>query len=318
MYYFIVNYTGGSGKARKTWHRVHFLLKEKGIEYKAYTTKYAGHAGKLAKAISELPEEDIRLVVVGGDGTINEVLNGITDFSRIRFGLIPTGSGNDFARGLGIPKDTDKALDIILSSVEGKSIDIGEVTKGNGEKRYFGISSGIGLDAIVCKKNLDSKVKKVLNKIGIGGLSYIVLTITTLFSMETYDVKVKLKTSEVDADGVKTEDVEEKHLDKLIFLAAMNFFAEGGGVPMNPNASAEDGLLSICAAAGVPKWQTFFKLPMLTQGKHEGKKGFILKDVEELTFDADRPMVLHADGEYIGDETHIEMKVLRKVLNVMV
>ncbi|MBO4863990.1 MAG: diacylglycerol kinase family lipid kinase [Eubacterium sp.] len=318
MYYFIVNYTGGSGKARKTWNRVHFLLKEKGIEYKAYATKRAGHAGELAKNISEIDDDDIRLIVVGGDGTINEVLNGITDFSKVRLGLIPTGSGNDFSRGLGITKNTDQALDIILSSVEGKTIDIGEVTTGDGKKRYFGISSGIGLDAIVCKKNDSSKVKKILNKLGIGSLSYIVLTITTLFSMETYDVKVKLKYSEMEEDGDKAVLVEEKHFDKLIFLVAMNFFAEGGGVPMNPNATADDGLLSICAVAGIPKWKTFFKLPLLTKGKHEGKKGFVLKDVEGLVFDADRPMVLHADGEYIGDETHIEMNVIRNAINVMI
>ncbi len=318
MYYFIVNYTGGSGKARKTWNRVHFLLKEKEIEYKAYVTKRPGHAKELAKKISELPDEDIRLIVVGGDGTINEVLNGITDFSRIRFGLIPTGSGNDFARGLGIPKDTDRALDIILSSVEGKVIDIGEVIKGNGEKRYFGISSGIGLDAIVCKKNLDSKVKKFLNKLGMGSLSYIVLTVTTLFSMETYDVNVRIKSSEKNSEGVSSELIENVHFDKLIFLAAMNFYAEGGGVPMNPNALGDDGLLSICAASGVPKWKAFLMLPILKGGKHEGKKGFTLKDAESLVFDADRPMVLHADGEYIGDEKHIEMKINKNVLNVMV
>ena len=318
MFYFIVNYTGGSGKARKTWNRVHFLLKEKEIEYKAYVTKRPGHAGELAKRISELPEDDIRLIVVGGDGTINEVLNGISDFSRIRFGVIPTGSGNDFARGMGIPKDPDKALDIILASVVGRNIDIGEVTTGNGARSYFGISSGIGLDAIVCKKNLDSKIKKFLNKLGIGGLSYIVLTITTLFSMETYDVKVKLKTSDISGDGIKSDTIEEETYKKLIFLAAMNFFAEGGGVPMSPNASPEDGKLSICAVSGIPKWKTFFMLPLLTKGKHEGKKGFLLKDVDGLVFDADRPMVLHADGEYIGDETHIEMRVLRGILSVMV
>ena len=318
MYYFIVNYTGGSGKARKTWNRVHFLLHEKNIEYKAYVTRRPGHAKDLAKKISELPGDDIRLIVVGGDGTINEVLNGITDFSRIRFGIIPTGSGNDFARGLGIPKDTDKALDIMLSSVSGRNIDIGEVITENGNSRYFGISSGIGLDAIVCKKNLDSKVKKLLNKFGIGSLSYIILTISTLFSMETYDVKVRLKTSDTGADGVKKDLIEEERFSKLIFLAAMNFFAEGGGVPMSPNASSEDGKLSICAVNGIPKWQTFLKLPLLTMGKLEGKKGFLLKDVDSLVFDADRPMVLHADGEYIGDVKHIEMKVNRGVLNVMV
>jgi YegS/Rv2252/BmrU family lipid kinase len=253
MYYFIVNYTGGSGKAKKTWDRVHFLLKQKGINYKAYVTKYTGHATELAKRISELEEEDIRLVVVGGDGTINEVLNGITDFSRIRFGLIPTGSGNDFARGMGIPKDTDAALDMMLSATRGVDIDLGEVTTENGYKRIFGISSGIGLDAIVCKKMLSSKTKNILNRFRIGHVAYILLTISTLFSMETYKVKVWMKLS-----NGKDSDQSLSFKD-LIFLAAMNFPAEGGGVPMNPMAKYDDGLLSICAVSGIPKWRTFLE-----------------------------------------------------------
>ena len=312
MYYFIVNYTGGSGKAKKTWDRVHFLLKQKGINYKAYVTKYTGHATELAKRISELEEEDIRLVVVGGDGTINEVLNGITDFSRIRFGLIPTGSGNDFARGMGIPKDTDAALDMMLSATRGVDIDLGEVTTENGYKRIFGISSGIGLDAIVCKKMLSSKTKNILNKFRIGHVAYILLTISTLFSMETYKVKVWMKLS----NGKDSE--QSLSFKDLIFLAAMNFPAEGGGVPMNPMAKYDDGLLSICAVSGIPKWRTFLMLPVLMKSKHVGKKGFMLQDVEYLVFDADRPMVLHGDGEYLGDEKHIEMKVLRGILNVLI
>ena len=95
MYYFIVNYTGGSGKAKKTWDRVHFLLKQKNIEYKAYVTKYGGHASELAKRISELDEDDIRLVVVGGDGTINEVLNGITDFDQYQRAIMNVESWTD-------------------------------------------------------------------------------------------------------------------------------------------------------------------------------------------------------------------------------
>ena len=312
MYYFIVNYTGGSGKAKKTWDRVHFLLKQKGINYKAYVTKYTGHATELAKRISELEEEDIRLVVVGGDGTINEVLNGITDFSRIRFGLIPTGSGNDFARGMGIPKDTDAALDMMLSATRGVDIDLGEVTTENGYKRIFGISSGIGLDAIVCKKMLSSKTKNILNRFRIGHVAYILLTISTLFSMETYKVKVWMKLS----NGKESE--QSLSFKDLIFLAAMNFPAEGGGVPMNPMAKYDDGLLSICAVSGIPKWRTFLMLPVLMKSKHVGKKGFMLQDVEYLVFDADRPMVLHGDGEYLGDEKHIEMKVLRGILNVLI
>lgn len=311
MYYFIVNYTGGSGKAQKTWNKVHYLLKTKNIEYKAYVTKKQGHAREIARKLSELDEQDIRIVVVGGDGTINEVINGITDFSRIRFGIIPTGSGNDFARGMNIPIDTSKALDKLLSSVRGEDIDLGEVTKENGEKRIFAISSGIGMDAIVCKKMIDSKVKKTLNKFGIGGFAYIVHTIATLFTMENYKVKVQMKDSQ-------TTGLNEISFKDLIFLAAMNFSAEGGGVPMNPGAKCDDGLLSICAVSGIPKWKAFFMLPVLVKGRHKGKKGFLLEDVEELIFEAEKPMVLHADGEFIGEEKYIKMRVLRNVLNVMV
>ena len=311
MYYFIVNYTGGGGKARKTWNRVHDLLKDKKIEYKAYVTKYPGHAGELAAKISEMDDEDIRLVVVGGDGSINEVLNGITDFERIRFGVIPTGSGNDFARGLGITKDPDQALDNILASVEGRTIDLGVVTTESGIRRIFGISCGIGLDAIVCKKALTSKFKKVMNKLGMGSLTYILLTVATLFSMETYDVRVRMS-----ADEGSLGDIN--YFDKLIFFAAMNTFAEGGGVPMNPKARPDDGRLSTCAVSGIPKWRTFLALPVLVKAKHEGKKGFYLNEVSSVTFDADRPMVLHADGEYIDDTTHIDVDILKGVLNILI
>lgn len=311
MYYFIVNYYGGSGNAKRTWDKVNFLLKKKNIEYKAYVTKKAGHARHLAERISTLEDDDIRMIVVGGDGTINEAVNGIKDFERVSFGIIPTGSGNDFARGINMPKDPEKALDVILSADKGRRIDVGEVITDSDVRRRFLISSGIGLDAIVCKKIQNSKIKNVLNKLKLGNLSYIILTITTLFKMKTYKVKVKMM------DDL-TKDDEELKLDDLIFLAAMNCPAEGGGVPMNPGAKLDDGKLSICAVSGIPKWKTFFLLPTLCRGKHGKKKGFMLKDLEGMVFESELPMVLHADGEYVGDVTRIEMFVIHDVLRVLV
>ena len=311
MYYFIVNYYGGSGKAQRTWNRVHFLLKKKNVEYKAYVTKRPGHAKHLAERISTLDDDDIRMVVVGGDGTINEAINGVKDFSRISFGVIPTGSGNDFARGMGIPKDTEKALDLILNAEKGRMIDVGEVMTDITDKHRFLISSGIGLDAIVCKKMDTSKVKKVMNKLKMGSLSYIILTVTSLFKMKTYKVKLKIMDDH-------TKDDEEVYLNDLIFFAAMNFSAEGGGVPMNPGAEPDDGKLSICAVSGIPKWKTFFLLPSLRLGKHGKKKGFLLRDAEGLVFDSETEMVLHTDGEYVGDVKHVEMFVMHYALRGLV
>lgn len=89
------------------------------------------HATELARKISSLPEDRIYLITVGGDGTLNEVINGISDFSRIVLGILPIGSGNDFARGMGISRDTlanlEQILDLIESDSEGTAIDLGEV-----------------------------------------------------------------------------------------------------------------------------------------------------------------------------------------------
>ena len=99
MYHFIVNLTGGSGKAKKTWDRVSAILEKNNVEYTLHQSEYEGHSAVIAKELTSGSEE-VNIVIVGGDGTINEVLNGIVDFSKVKFGVIPTGSGNDFARGL--------------------------------------------------------------------------------------------------------------------------------------------------------------------------------------------------------------------------
>mgnify|MGYP000172854427 CR=1 FL=1 len=99
----IVNNGAGTGQAHRVWNETQYLLRGYKIKYAAYMTKYRGHATKLAERISSMKgEEPVYLLVVGGDGTINEVLNGITDFEKVRLGVIPTGSGNDFGRNLNL------------------------------------------------------------------------------------------------------------------------------------------------------------------------------------------------------------------------
>ena len=143
-------------------------------------------------------DDPIYLIVVGGDGTLNEVLNGITDFDRVRLGVIPTGSGNDFGRNLKLPKSSKESLKQICARYTRKTageelyrIDLGQVSWDGCEKpRIFGISSGLGLDALVCKKALHSRLKQVLNRFHLGKLTYLALTVQSLFTMETANAKV--------------------------------------------------------------------------------------------------------------------------------
>lgn len=317
MLYFIVNTTSKSGKGKEVWKEIRGQLSNYSLPYKAFRTKYEGHATWLAKKICQLDDEDINIIVVGGDGTVNEVVNGITDFSKVKFGVIPAGSGNDFARGLGVGKDVSKIINDIFNKISSNgvkveknytAIDIGQVTWNKGEKsRKFVISSGIGLDAIVCKKALTSKIKKFLNKIHLGKLTYIILTVQTLFSMDTFNGKAKI-------DGT------EKNYEKIIFSAIMNFRAEGGGVPMAPEASATDGKFSVCCVAGIPQWQTFFCLPVLVLAQQKRIKRFELFDCEEYSFELDKEVVLHTDGEYVGDVRDVQFACkpsLLKILNTI-
>ena len=305
MLYFIVNTTSRSGKGMAVWKRVKSVLKNEEVSFKGYETKYEKHATELAHKITAKDEEKIELVVVGGDGTINEVLNGIVDFSRVRFGVIPTGSGNDFARGLGIKQKPEEIIKFIINNDNCKSIDIGKVIWNETESRLFAISAGIGLDAIVCKKTNTSKLKKVLNKLKLGKLTYVVLTVQTLFSMDTFNVDIDDK------------DNGHSNYNKMIFMACMNFRAEGGGVPMAPGASAMDGKLSMASASGIPKWKTFFCLPLLVAAKHDRIKGFEIFDSSECEICTDKPVVLHTDGEYIDNVTSIRFECLKGKLYML-
>lgn len=306
MYYFIVNEHSRSGKGAEIWREVEAVLKEREISYQAYKTEYEGHAFQLSHDICELQEEDIRLIVLGGDGSANEVLNGMTHFEKVKFGVIPTGSGNDLARGLGIKGSPTEQLEAILSCEKEFVMDLGEVSWNGGKKpRLFAISAGTGLDALVCKKALKSALKDFLNKIHLGKLTYILLTIESLFTMET-------------TDGAAVSDGKgQKNMKKMIFCAAMNFRAEGGGVPMAPAADARDGKLSVCCAYGIPKWRTFFCLPFLVTAKHLFIRGFEVTDCAEYDLRLKYPMVLHADGEYCGEVTEIHFKCLPGMLHVL-
>ena len=310
MLYFIVNEKSRSGKGAKIWREVQRALHERGVGYKAFVTEAVGHARQLAKKVCELDGGDICFVVVGGDGTANEVIGGITDFDRVRFGVIPTGSGNDLARGLGIQGSPTECLDEILSCMESEEgtarIDLGMVSWNDGEaSRLFAVSAGIGLDALVCKKALGSKVKDFLNKIHLGKLTYLILTVQSLFSMATTDA-----VGYFDGRG-------QRNYKKSICFAAMNFSAEGGGVPMAPSASACDGRLSVCGIFGIPKWRTFCCLPFLVAAKHTWIRGFEVTDCRECTIRLKRPMVLHADGEYCGDFTEVKFTCLPRKLRVL-
>lgn len=185
-------------------------------------------------------------------------------------------------------------------------MDLGQVSWNGCEKpRLFAISAGAGLDALVCKKALKSKVKDALNKLHLGKLTYLFLTVQSLFTMQTTDA------------GAVFDGKGQKNHKKMIFAAAMNFRAEGGGVPMHRGQMRRTESFRCVWRGESRNGSTFLCLPLLVTANHLRIRGFEVTNCKEYDLKLKTPMVLHADGEYCGDVTEMHFQCLPKKLHVM-
>lgn len=322
MYHVIVNPASKSGKGADIWTRLETILNERSIEYKVFFSSEAGHVIRLVQELSaSLSEsgsaEPLKLIVLGGDGTLNETLQGISDFDRVEVGYIPTGSSNDMARDLKIPNDPAAALDRILSCKEPTPMDIGRLVYHPDKapsslqeqevtcQRYFVVSSGIGFDAAVCEEALTSKFKKVLNKIGLGKLTYLVIALKQL-------IKAKKITCDFTLDDDRTI-----HMSKFLFVACMNHQYEGGGFKFCPDADYRDGMLDICAVGNIPKWLVLLALPTAFKGYHYRFKGIDRYAASKIHLETSAPLWVHTDGEVSRQSSSITLTCEKEKLRFL-
>lgn len=308
MYYFIVNESSGRGSARRAWLEMKREMSAAGVPFAAWTTRCKGDATALARAASALPEKEVKLIVVGGDGTINEVLNGIGDFERVSLGIVPMGSGNDFVRGVGLPRTPRAAMNAIYHAKTRRLIDLGEVRVDGHAPRRFGISAGVGLDARVCDEVDGSMHKTWLNHFGLGHLSYSLQTLSVVANMKGASGTVRFVTP----FGIETCEVEE-----LLFLSAMNCPREGGGVPVAPTARVNDGLFTACIVSGLSRREVYPRLPLLLLGKHTHLHGVTYLNASRIEMALELLLTVHADGEVLGGGREIVFDIKPKALRLM-
>ncbi len=306
MYYFLISDHGGGGRAVRLFPKIEKILKERGIQYTWWKSSSNHRAVEIVQEVCNSGDEDARFIVMGGDGTVNAVLNGIPDFSKLKLGLIPTGSGNDFARGLGLSKNYKKALAKILASKGDKTIDLGQVTKADGSKRIFGISCGFGMDAIIGRKADEASYKKFFNRLRMGKMIYVVAALDTLAHLKCTDARIRI-------DGGET-----RYLRKVFYLAFMNCRTEGGGIPMAPNASNSDGKISLGMGIGVKRWQGFIYFPLILLGLQNKVKSFSEITCTSVEITSEEAQICHYDGEALGENSTLKVEVLPNVLTVLV
>ena len=305
MYYFIINPNSRSGEGFHTWKAAEELLRERALEYEAYFTEGTGHASRLARQIAAL-SLPCTLTVVGGDGTLNEVANGLadTEYSHITLGYIPTGSGNDFARGLGLSCDVKTCIDSILSPREIVSVDLG-LSRTREASRYFLVSSGIGYDADICRNVTASPLKKLLNRLHLGKLTYAAIALGLLFRYDPCPVCVRL-------DKKKTFSIP-----RYFFITGMIQKYEGGGVKFCPYARYDDGLLDFCIAGNLAKAKILFLFPTAFAGKHTDFSGVHILRGKRLDIISQAPLPIHCDGESMGCSSHLTLYASDKKLPVI-
>lgn len=301
MYHFIINPKSSSGKGIRHWWTVKRDLDQKKIPYAAYFTDYAGHAIALASEICSKHPGIKNIVVLGGDGTINEVINGITDFDNVFLGYIPSGSSNDLARSLSIPKDPLKALANVLKPNHFKFLDYGEMKFEDStmDTRRFCCSSGIGFDANVCVEVQASPLKKKLNRFGAGKLIYLAIAIKQILTIKLMDVTIFV-------DHHRKETYQN-----VLLISGMIHKYEGGGLLMAPSADPCDGQLTLTLVHGLSRLKIFIMLPTILFGKHVKIKGVETIPCKNIEIMIPQAVAAHTDGEVPAFSSHVKLSCIQ-------
>ena len=307
MIKFIVNPNAGGEKGFSTWKICERRLQKLNIPYKVYITDGPGDATRLAKRATEAGEA-VTIVPVGGDGTFNEVLNGINISDNVTVGYIPTGSGNDLARGLGFSGDPEKALDVILERKEIVKLDYGVLTYGQDYKteRRFAVSMGIGYDAATCVAIDGSSMRRKLSKLNMQKAVYLTLGAIQIFK------------SRPSGGYIIADDGDRADINDVMFISSQIHVTEGGGKPFTPDADPQDGLLSVCVMCGKSKPAFIKTLYKGINGIHQKDKNVTLLDCKSIKIHLDEASYVHTDGEVLGSMTDVEVHCVPGALNMIV
>ena len=271
---FVINPIAGGKhgkKIKKVIEQIKEYLSLRKKEFKLYFTEGKGGATALTRSLIENGATDI--VCVGGDGTLHEVINGFSNFEKVNLGLIPCGTGNDFAHAVKIPKDVNKALDLILDG-EAKPTDYMQMPTVRGMNV---IGMGIDVDVLKRYESLKKKTK----------FGYTKSLIKTLFNFEYTDF-------DLDLDGVN-----KKYRSFLVCFA--NGCVYGGGIPVCPLASPTDGIMNFVTIKEMKRFKIIGAFLKLKAGKILSHPLAEHYECENIKLNVKPPYTVNVDGELYND-----------------
>lgn len=241
-----------------------------------------------------------RLVVVGGDGSVNEVVNGLEDAREVELAVIPRGTGWDFVRTFDIPRDLDRAIDVALDGAV-REIDLGTATyrtwAGDEARSSFANVASAGISGAIAQRANDSS--KALG----GKVSYYWATLAVFFGWQTGELRVTV-------DG-------ESRSGRMIDAMICNGRYLGGGMKMCPDAEPDDGLFDVLLIGDVTKRDLAFVLPKTYKGKHLPHPRLELLRGSTVTVESEDTLPIELDGEQPGT-TPVRFDVVPRALRLRV
>ncbi len=289
-YFLIVNLIAGQGRCKQIFPSVQRQLDKDHIDYDLHYTNEPEEATDVARMGIE--SGFTHIVAVGGDGTVNEVANGVVGSNAI-LAVIPAGTGNDFIRMTNIPQDHRQAAHLLTDGRE-RMIDMGQVVG----SRYFVNGLGIGIDAQVAQDVL--KMDRLR-----GTFAYLYAAIKEVFRFKSFPVEL-----------AGSNWHEEKH---CISLGFANGKYCGGGFKLAPLAEIDDGKIDVAAVGDFPKLERLIRLPQARKGEHLKLAGVSYHQDVKITVSSQVKLIAHIDGEpYKLPSQDFSVQVVPNSLRVLV
>ena len=281
-------------------------LSVKGWRIKWCETAYAGHATQLAEECAE-QGEDIA-IAVGGDGTINEVMNGLVG-SQTALGVLPAGTGNVFAAEMNIPlpgtlpipyHGLEKAAEALFTGTL-RQVDVAKASYGDNQIRYFLMWAGIGLDAAISYSFELDKLEKPERK-ALGMFAWLITGLSVLGRF-----RGKQMTIAADHNVIS---------GKMILTTVSNSQLYGRFWRLSPEAKLDDGLLDVVVMEGYSLWSSIKHVTLATLQQHTRNPDVHIFRTKKISIDAQYPVPIHLDAENVGS-TPLEIVVVPKALNIV-
>jgi YegS/Rv2252/BmrU family lipid kinase len=293
-----VNPAAAGGTTGKRWPEIAHRAAQRGLDGDALISERPGQLTALAA--DAVAGGATRLVVVGGDGSVNEVVNGIAEAHGVELAVIPRGTGWDFVRTFDIPRDLDVAVDVALTGSV-REIDLGAVTYrtwgGEDARSVFANVASAGISGAIAQRANESS--KALG----GKVSYYWATLAVFVGWQTGEMRVTV-------DG-------ESRNGKMIDAVVCNGRYLGGGMMMCPEAEPDDGVFDVLLIGDVTKRDLLLVLPKTYKGNHLPHPRLELLRGKVVTVESAEPLPIELDGEQPGT-TPARFEVLPRALRLRV